>query len=166
MTNLKRHFEKGYSYFVTTITFKRKPIFAEPKNCQILLVTLEYFKLILDYRIFAFCLMPDHIHLILQPQGQHDLSYIMKMIKGSFARKYNKIRLQYGKVWQDSYYETGIRDSFELIKKIEYIHNNPVRANIVISPEEYLFSSFRHYFSYSQESPKGHNFIQIDKIEG
>jgi putative transposase len=109
--------------------------------------------------------MPDHIHLILQPYGQHDLSYIMKMIKGSFARKYNKIRFQYGKVWQDRYYETGIRGSLELIKKVEYIHNNPVRANIVLSPEEYPFSSFRHYFCYSQEMPKNYNFIQINKIE-
>ena len=165
MTNLKRHFEEGYSYFVTTITFERRSIFSEPKNCQILLVTLEYFKLILDYRIFAFCLMPDHIHLILQPYGQYDLSYIMKMIKGSFARKYNKSRLQYGKVWQDRYYETGIRDSFELIKKVEYTHNNPVRANIVSSPEEYPFSSFRQYFCYSQQDAKSCNFIRIDKLE-
>ncbi len=109
--------------------------------------------------------MPDHIHLILQPHGQHNLSYIMKMIKGSFARKYNKTRSQYGKVWQDGYYETAIRDSLELIKKIEYIHNNPVRANIVFSPEEYLFSSFRNYFNYSQQNRNFGRVLEIDKIE-
>ena len=65
----------------------------------------------------------------------------MKMIKGNFARKYNKMNLREGKVWQKAFYDEGIRNMDMLLQKIEYIHNNPVRAKIVTSPEEYPFSS-------------------------
>lgn len=87
MGNIKRHFEAGYSYFVTTIAQERYPIFKDDKMCRILLITIEYYKLILDYKIYAYCIMPDHLHLILRPVGKYDLSYIMRMIKRKFCKK-------------------------------------------------------------------------------
>ena len=145
MGRIKRQFEEGYPFFITTVTYKKLPIFVSKKNCQILLIALEFFKLTLDYKIFAYCLMPDHLHLIIQATGKYDPSYIMKMIKGNFARKYNKMHSKQGEVWQAGFYDTGLRNINMLLQKIEYIHNNPVRAMIAASPDEYPFSSHTFY---------------------
>jgi len=146
MGNIKRYFETGYSYFVTTISHERHPIFTDEKTCRILLITIEYFKLILDYKIYAYCIMPDHMHLILHPIGKYNLSYIMQMIKGSYARKINKINASNGKLWQKRFYEEGIRDERMLMQKIEYIHNNPIRKKLVTSLDDYPYSSYHSYF--------------------
>jgi len=160
MGNIKRYYEENVAYFLTTVTKDRVMIFKEPKNCKILLVTIEYFKLILDYRLYGFCIMPEHLHLIIHPFGEYDFSYIMKMLKGSFARKLNKINGKEGKIWQKGFYDECIANSYELLKKLEYMHNNPVKANLVSSPEEYLYSSYNHYFKTSYTP---NTIIEIDK---
>ena len=160
MSNIKRFYLENSAYFLTTVTQDRIPVFNEPRNCKILLVTLEYFKLILDYRLYGFCIMPDHLHIILHPFGKHNFSYIMKMLKGSFTRKINKMSAQEGKLWQKGFYDECITDSVKLIHKLEYIHNNPVKDNLVSSPEEYLYSSYNHYM---QTAYKPNPIIEIDK---
>jgi len=153
----KRYYENGYPYFITTVTHKRKPIFTTVNNCKILLVAIEFFKLVLDYKLLAYCVMPDHLHLILIATGQYNPSYIMKMIKGNFARKYNRIHLTQGKVWQDRFYDKGLRTPDIVLQKIEYIHNNPVRAGLSTEPSEYPFSSFLQYY--------GHKYPDIPVID-
>jgi len=160
MGRLKRYFEEGYPYLITTATFNREPIFCDERNCKILLATIEFFKLVLDYKLFAYCLMPDHLHLIIQAYSPYDISYIMKMIKGNFARKYNKMLSRQGKVWQDRFYDTGLRDQDVLLQKIEYIHNNPVRAKLTTTPGEYPFSSYNYYFGNNHSG-----ILEIDIIE-
>ena len=127
--------------------------------CKLLLVTVEYFKLILDYKIYAYCIMPDHLHLILHPVGKHNLSYIMQMIKGSFARKFNKINNLNGQVWQKRFYDEGIRDVNMLMQKMEYTHNNPIRENLAHSAEDYPYSSYHYYFGSNM------NILNIDRLD-
>jgi putative transposase len=158
MAHMRRCFEKGHAYFVTSVTNEREPIFISEKMCEILLVTIEYFKLLLDYKIYAYCIMPDHLHLIIQPVGKYNLSYIMQMIKGSFSRKINKIGDKNGKIWQKRFYDEGIRNESMLMQKIEYVHNNPLRKNLVNSPEEYSYSSYHCYFGNNK------NVLEVDQL--
>jgi len=160
MANIKRFYEENAVYFLTTATKDKIEIFKDPKNCKILLVTLEYFKIVLDYRLYGFCIMPDHLHLVIHPLGIYNFSYIIKMIKGSFARKLNKANGKIGKVWQKGFYDEYIRDKLHLLRVLEYMHNNPLKAGLVTSPEEYLFSSYNHYF---QTTYKPNQIIEIDK---
>jgi hypothetical protein len=84
----------------------------------------------------------------------------MKMIKGSFARKLNKATGQVSKVWQKGFYDEIIRDNLHLLRVLEYMHNNPLKTGLVTSPEEYLFSSYNHYF---QTLYQPNQIIEIDK---
>ena len=147
MKKLKRYFEDGIAYFVTTVTRNRFPLFRDAKLCRILLVTIEYHKTVFDYCVFGYCLMPDHLHLILKPEGRFNLSFIMKMIKGSFARKVNRLNGKEGSLWQPRFYDEGIRDERQLLIQLEYIHNNPVQAGLTSNPGEYAYSSFNQYHS-------------------
>ena len=125
MRNIKRYYLENYAYFLTTVTENRVEIFKDSSYCKILLVTIEYFKLILDYHLYGFCLMPNHLHLIIHPFGKHNFSYIMKMIKGSFASKVNKINNKTGSVWQKGFYDEclsnsiGLRDQFDNLIEID-----------------------------------------------
>ena len=162
MGDLRRYFEDDMAYFVTTATKNRQNIFLNSKMCRILLVTIEYYKTIFDYKVHGYCLMPDHLHLILTPTSKYNLSVIMKMIKGTFARKVNKLTNHSGSLWQFRYFDEAIRSHSQMVKQLDYTHNNPIKAGLVTSIEDYPFSSFNHY--HSIPNPKG-AVLEIDPIE-
>ena len=160
MRNVKRYFEEGIPYFVTTVTYERRPLFQNPKLCRILLITIEYHKTIFDYLVYGYCIMPDHLHIILKPTGEFTLSYIMKMIKGSFARKINRLKGKKGSLWQAGYYDEGIRSNRQLLIQINYMHQNPVVSGLVKSAREYPYSSFLQYHKLAAPESQ---ILQIDK---
>ena len=159
MGNIKRYFEPDAAYFVTSVTYKRKALFVEEKAVSLLLLTIEYFKLTLDYRIFAFCILPEHIHFIIQPFGKYNLSYIMLMIKGNFSRRFNKLLGLTGHIWQKRFYDEGIRDAAMLISKIDYIHNNPLKHGTVTDIDKFAYSSYQYYFKNKT------NILKIDPMD-
>ena len=161
MGNIKRYYVDNAAYFLTTVTEGRIKIFLDPLHCKILLVTIEYYKLILDYKLYGFCIMQDHLHMVIQPVGRYTFSYIMQMIKGTFSRKLNKLHNWKENVWQKGFYDECICDTVELVKKLEYMHNNPVKANYVTSAEEYPYSSYNPYFKTDFTL---NSIIEIDKL--
>ena len=162
MAKLKRYTEEGFAYFVTTVTKERCLLFREDKLCRILLITIEYHKTLLDYFVYGYCLMPDHLHLLLYPKGQFTLTFIMKMIKGSFARKVNKLSGKEGAVWQAGFYDEAIRNERQFDYQLEYIHQNPVSAGLVSEAAQYPFSSFGQYHGLT--NPLG-DILKVDPLE-
>ncbi|WP_373000595.1 transposase [Lutispora sp.] len=75
------------------------------------MVTMQFYKYYLDYKIYAFVIMPNHFHAIIQPGAEFNISVIMNKIKGNFGNKYNRIVGKTGKVWQSRFYDEGLRDS-------------------------------------------------------
>ena len=91
MTKLRRYLEPGASYFVTSIVKNREKIFLDERVCKLLMVTMQFYKYYLDYRLYAFVIMPNHFHAIIEPGHEFNISVIMNKIKGNFGNKYNKI---------------------------------------------------------------------------
>jgi len=151
MSDIRRYSEANIAYFVTSVSKNRKPIFTKEKSSNLLLLSIEYFKIVLDYKIFAYCILPEHLHFIIQPFGKHDLSYIMKMLKGNFARRLNKINGITGDVWQRGFYDEGIRNDSMLFQKIEYIHYNPIKHKLITDLSQYEYSSYQHYFNSKKQ---------------
>ena len=159
MGNLKRYFEDNFAYFVTTVTKDRRLVFQDPRLCRILLVAIEYHKTIFNYSVYGYCLMPDHVHIILHPKGKFTLSYIMQMIKGSFARKINKLNGKERSLWQRRFYDEAIRSEKQLLTQLEYMHLNPVSAGLVNKAADYRFSSFGQYHKLANPEDQ---ILQID----
>ena len=162
MSSMRRHYESGLAYFATTVTCERREVFKDPKMCRILLVTLEYYKTIFDYQVYGYCVMPDHLHIIIRPTERYDLSFIMKMVKGSFTRKINKLQGLKGSIWQSRFYEEAIRSNAQLMNQLGYIHENPVTSNLAPSAGEYEFSSYKQYF---YPSDNAQSILEVDKPE-
>jgi REP element-mobilizing transposase RayT len=69
------------------------------------------------------------------------LSDVMRVIKGSSARQINLLKAEHGSIWQQSFHDRVIRDETHLQATIAYIHENPVREGLALTPDEYEFSS-------------------------
>jgi len=138
----------------------REKIFLDEVAARFLLITIAYHKYILDFKLFAYVIMPEHFHIIIQPSDEYPLSKIMNFIKGNFSRKYNQIYNRTNPVWQRRYYETVLRSEKGMINKIDYIHKNPVRKGLVTDLSYYEFSSYNQYFGETREKIQ----IPIDKI--
>jgi len=89
------------------------------------------------YQLAAAVVMPDHVHLLLRPENGFELSRIMKGIKGVSARLVNHARGTSGSIWQDESWDRIIRDEEEFAEKLQYMAENPIKAGLVATIEEY-----------------------------
>ncbi|MDR5659791.1 transposase [Serpentinicella sp. ANB-PHB4] len=145
--SLKHYYEENCYYFITTITENRESIFKDPIICDLLIHILTQYKLQCPFNLKAFVVMPDHIHLLLQPTGKENISEIMKKVKGSFSRYYNRLQKRTGSVFQKGFYDMAIRNDNQLLEVMEYIHHNPCKKGIDLVPEDYTYSSYNFYFN-------------------
>ncbi len=124
------------TYFITSATFNRRRLFQVEANANLFLETLQHYRHEGNYKLHAFVVMPDHIHLLLTPQ-QVTLERTIGLIKGGFSRRLGS-KLP---VWQRGFTDHRIRNREELELRRDYIHRNPVRARIVDRPELHAYSS-------------------------
>jgi Rad3-related DNA helicase/REP element-mobilizing transposase RayT len=82
------------------------------------------------YKVIAWSIMPNHVHLILQPIGIHELPDIIHSIKSWTAKEANRILSRSGEFWQSEYYDHLIRDPNDLYAQVDYVWNNPAKANL------------------------------------
>ena len=112
----------------------------------------------LDINLIAFTIMDNHAHILLYTENINHMSLFMKKINGKFAMYYNYINERVGIVFRNRYKSQPILSEKQLINCIRYIFNNPVKAKIVFSPEQYIYSNFKD-FQVSHISE-----ISLDKI--
>jgi REP element-mobilizing transposase RayT len=92
-----------------------------------------------DYQIIAYCIMPNHVHLIIF-KLKKPLFQIMKVLKGFSASEINKVLNRKGTFWHSESYDNVIRSRNELHNKIMYTLNNPVRAGLVNHYKDWPYS--------------------------
>ena len=95
--------------------------------------------------IFHYCLMNNHVHLVVWVRAQHTLSKCIKQINLRYFNYYRKIYGYTGCLWQRRFKSNLIDTDTYLLQCGKYIELNPVRAKIVSMPEEYRFSSYGYY---------------------
>jgi REP element-mobilizing transposase RayT len=93
------------------------------------------------YRLLAWVVMPNHVHVLVEAMDGHRLPDIVHAWKSFTAKEANKILGRSGEFWQPEYYDRYIRDADHFDNALHYIHANPVRAGLVAQPEDWAFSS-------------------------
>lgn len=93
------------------------------------------------YKLIAWIIMPNHIHLLLKSLNGWELSKILQSFKSFTAQEANKILSRSGKFWMREYFDRRIRDYEHFEKTVRYIENNPVKAGFCEKPEVWEFSS-------------------------
>jgi putative transposase len=158
MPNYTRAFQPGGTFFLTLVTERRAPIFAEESSRAILHGALEQCRKYHDFVIDAIVLLPDHLHLIMTlPERDADFSIRVNNLKANFTRRYleaggaeqepSSSRRQHRSrgVWQRRFWEHTIRDPTDLRHHLDYVHFNPVKHGYVRCPHDWPHSSFRRF---------------------
>jgi putative transposase len=134
------------TYFVTANVLERRTLFHVHKIASLFIEVMLDYRAQNKYLLHEFVVMPDHLHLILTPQGI-TLERAMQLVKGGFSFQLNKNLKTKKDIWQPSYFDRRIRDSLEYQKYKDYIWQNPVKRFLAKTPEEYPYSSANPSFN-------------------
>jgi putative transposase len=93
-------------------------------------------------RVYAYVLMPEHVHLLVNEPPKIVLAQFLKAVK---QMTWRKLRGPREKFRQDRYYDSNVHGELARSEVIRYIHRNPVKRGLVEKPEDWPWSSLRHY---------------------
>jgi putative transposase len=134
-----------YVYFITICTFEKRNIFLNDRLNRKIINCLFRERDRLDIKLYVYCLMPDHIHLLIQPKNKGvDISKFI----GLFKSKTDSICRDFGfegKIWQSRFYDHIVRKKENLSDIMQYILNNPVRKNLAEEWDNYPYSGYVDY---------------------
>lgn len=120
-------------------------VFAEEADYSYYLRTLEEFKAVYEVKVYGFCLMTNHVHLILQPGAPEGLGQLMKRLSGRQTRYVNRQESRSGTLWDGRYKSSPIETDTYLLACCRYVELNPVRARMTPDPGAYRWSSYRRH---------------------
>jgi putative transposase len=166
---IRNKISSGYVYYCTLTIVEWIDIFSRPAYKHLIVDSLNYCIGNKGLKVYCWCLMSNHLHMIASAGDEGNLSDILRDFKKFtsksiietikeipesrrewllnllwYAGKNNK-KIKNFKVWQDGNDAKEIHTTAFLEEKMGYIHNNPVRAEIVAHPEDYLYSSAQDY---------------------
>ncbi len=164
---LHRYYGAGYSHFITTSCYHRLPLLARPRNRDLFLRVLEQVRLRYRFVVVGYVVMPEHVHLLLGEPERGKPSVVMQAVKQGFARRLlSRLRaasnqgqlslweapLEHSRIWQPRFYDFVVFTEKKRVEKLRYMHRNPVKRGLVLEPQQWLWSSFRHY-AYGERGP-------------
>ena len=95
------------------------------------------------YHLLAWCIMPNHVHLLIETREGWPLPQLLQSWKSYTAKAINHHLGRIGTVWMADYFDRYIRDDMHLAAVVEYIHDNPVKAGLVNKEQDWMHSSAR-----------------------
>ena len=147
--NIRRYYSPGQIVFITQIINQRQPAFHDQKSIALLQDTLRYTKEKHSFKMLAYVILPDHFHMLIQPDGESNFSQIMHAMKGRFTRAYKKrfSMTDHINFWQKRFWDHVIRDENDLENHFHYIHYNPIKHGYVDHPQNWKHSSYQQWMS-------------------
>lgn len=141
----------GYMHVISRGNNKRR-VFRYDRNKKQYYTYLKGCKYEDAIEICHYCLMSNHVHLLVGLNEESDLSRFMKRVNLKYVYYHRKRYSYCGHLWQDRFQGKIIEKENYFIRCGKYIELNPVRAGMVSSPEQYQFSSY-HYYAFGRKDP-------------
>ena len=150
-----RELKRNAEYHVTAKINRGEFILESDDIKDLFLHIVERAKKKYSFKIRGFSIMDNHIHFLMKPGCEESLSRIMQWILSVFAIYYNKMFNLKGHVWYDRFNSKIIETFRQLIATFKYICDNPVKANLVKTPQEYKYGVlwFIHHKQYQFIEP-------------
>jgi len=140
---LKRFQQTGNLHFVTFSCYKRQPNLGSPESCRMFEAALERVRQQHELCVYGYVVMPEHVHLLVSEPERGTLGQAIQSLKQGVARK---LALRAAEpFWLERYYDFNVWNHHKFVEKLRYIHRNPVERGLVERPEDWPWSSFRHY---------------------
>ena len=139
---LARFHHSGQSHFITFCCYHRRSLFTTEVSREVFESALERVRRNYRLNVYGYVVMPEHVHLLLSEPEKDTLADALKSLKQGVSRR---LIGDAGHFWQKRYYDFNIRSHRQFMEKLLYIHRNPVQQGLCDRPEDWAWSSFRHY---------------------
>ena len=146
MPNYRRYYIAGRAVFVTVVTRKRLPWFADAAHVDLLMNAMQGVKEIHPYEHIAHVVLPDHFHWMFALIGDGNFSRVVAAIKRDITWRIKEAGQKVGAgLWQARFYDHVIRNDDDFSRHLDYIHYNPVKHGLAASAHVYAYSSFTRW---------------------
>jgi putative transposase len=142
-SGLRRYQQAGDLHFITFSCYRRQPKLLTVGTRATFERSLEKTRRAYRFCVLGYVVMPEHVHLLLSEPETARLATALQALKQSVSR--TLALWHHEPFWQARYYDFNVRSHQKHIEKLRYIHRNPVRRGLVAKPEDWVWSSFRHY---------------------
>jgi putative transposase len=130
-------YHQGHAFFITISTFQKYPWFGKHiRLCENAIKLIRDLSAVNGTNVYAWCIMPDHIHLLIHG---NDIIDFVRRFKGKMTPQARSIEAE-RRLWQRSFFDHALRNEESLAEVSCYIWENPARAAIVDRPENYIWS--------------------------
>ena len=140
MPRIARVICPGIPHHVTQRGNRREPVFFSDFDRQAYIEYLDVYARRSNLGILAYCLMGNHVHLVVVPRSTHSLEQALRPLHTRHAQRINRLRGWKGHVWQGRYFCAAL-DQRHLWAAVRYVERNPVRAKLAARAEEFAWSS-------------------------
>jgi putative transposase len=145
MGRLPRAIDKGLVYHAFNRGNNGADVFAEEGDYQAFLQALAQTQSRYQFKLFGYCLMINHFHLLLQPGAEQSISRILQSLTVAHTWRFHKRHHSSGHVWQGRFKSPVIQDDAHMLVVLRYIEANPLRASMVSDPGDYQWCSYQHH---------------------
>jgi putative transposase len=148
-----RELQPGYCYHITTRCNNREFRLTRLECREVLLFAIKKCQEKHGFKLYAICIMSNHVHYLLEPQQPKDLPKIMHWLNWYTAMCFNRMLNRTGHFWEKRYHSTGfsVSDKRRALNTLRYIHGNPKAANM----QQGWFYDFSNYGSYDRLTHDG-----------
>ncbi len=154
MGRIKRIHYGSACYHVCARGNKRRYILEKVEAKESFLAIVERYQQRMKFKIYAFVIMGNHFHLLLEVDERFGISKVMQGILLSFSIWYRRREKYVGHVWQGRFTSRLVQNEIQLAENIRYIHANPVRARMVKEEIDYKWSSAQCWKEYQRADNK------------
>jgi putative transposase len=159
--SLRRYQQSGQTHYLTFSCYRRLPKLVEAclrdlavrylnpstRAPRVLGTPAEQTRIRFRLRVYDFVIMPEHVHLLVSEPEKDSLAVAMQSFKLAVTKRAPAVsrgRVT-ARVWHKRYYDHNVGDYDSFVGKLRYIHRNPVKRGLCAKPEDWKWSSFRHY---------------------
>jgi len=143
MPRVARGLVDGFTYHVLNRGNGKQAVFHKDRDYSAFVSLIQEAKARLSMSIYAYCLMPNHFHMVVMPNKGEDLSIWMQWLMTSHVRRYHRHYGTSGHIWQGRFKSFIVKQDDHLLNVLRYVEVNPVRAGIVTSAKDWQWSSHR-----------------------
>ena len=147
MPRIARIIVENYPHHVIQRGINRSEIFLDNSDHRLFLANLKKLSTRFSVKIWAYCLMQNHFHLLLVPVNTHGMSKFIHGLTFKYAQHFNKKYGRTGHLWENKFFSCPVDKDSYLWSVTKYIENNPVRAKLAANAEEWIWSSARAHIN-------------------
>lgn len=140
----------GYPHHVTQRGIRRQRTFFDDSDYEAYLTLLVGLKAKAGVQVLAYCLMPNHVHLVVVPTDKQSLARLFGVAHHRYAKRVNALHDWRGHLWQERFYSV-VMDESHTLAAMRYVELNPVRAGLSEKPDEWPWSSARANLGLSSD---------------